>query len=163
MLRESFRVLQYVDVIDPNDCHREELLDGSLLARLRTISKPNGAVLILEQIAEIVKAKSLLRQLACDRHPEVRAAVADNPHTPNVLKCSLACDDHADVRFRVAENAHSPLAALMMLAEDDNPYIAFRAKKTIDRMSSYQPTVIAFPNRAANQEKGPPNVTGRGS
>lgn len=137
MLKETYCQLLFVDAIDPNDSYREEVLDGTLLERLRECNDSNSLP-ILERIAETVNAPGLLSLLANDRHPEVRAAVADNIHTPEALVMQLSNDEHVDVRFRVAENANSPIAALTQLADDENPYIAFRARKTIGRLTPSQ-------------------------
>jgi hypothetical protein len=134
MLKDLYCQLRFVDAIDPNDSYREEVLNGSLLERLRECNDSNSLP-ILERIAETVNAPGLLSLLANDRHPEVRAAVADNIHAPEALILQLSKDEHMDVRFRVAENANTPMTALTQLADDENPYIAFRARKTINRLS----------------------------
>jgi hypothetical protein len=89
---------------------------------------------VLERLAESPEASpKTLAKLACNDDPHVRAAAADNAHTPYASMLALAEDPDVDVRFQLAENHNIPRDILKILSNDENPYIAERAQQTLQR------------------------------
>ena len=85
---------------------------------------------VVENIGE---APEILSQMAADKHPEVRTAVADNPASPVGTLMALAHDPDVDVRYSLAENNNMPSPVLSELTRDENPYVATRAQDTLGR------------------------------
>lgn len=77
----------------------------------------------------------LLQDLSRDQNEEVRIAVGRNPRTPLKVILQLAFDQHDDVRYSLAENASTHLIILLCLANDENPYVKDRALKTMQRIA----------------------------
>ena len=79
-----------------------------------------------------VSPEDLLRLLARDKNPDVRAAVASNDNTPPDLLEELSLDEDVNVRLILANEIKLPVYLLEWLARDDNPYVADRAESTLD-------------------------------
>lgn len=77
----------------------------------------------------------LLQDLSRDEDEEVRIAVGRNPKTPLRVILRLAFDQHDDVRYSIAENASTHLLILLCLANDENPYVSDRALRTMRRIA----------------------------
>ena len=77
----------------------------------------------------------LLQELSSDNNEEVRIAVGCNPSTPLRVVLRLAFDEHLDVRYSLAENANLDLLILLCLANDENPYVSQRAFQTMQRIA----------------------------
>ncbi len=75
-----------------------------------------------------------MAELARDRSPVVRIAVADNLNTPQAALEMLAQDEQPDVRYALAENPHTPIFLLEVMLCDEHPYVASRARKTLSRL-----------------------------
>ncbi|WP_256796442.1 hypothetical protein [Terrabacter sp. Ter38] len=71
-----------------------------------------------QQAADPTTSTPALRELACDRSPKVREAVAANPNAPADLLTTLANDTSWKVRYAVAENP-TPNALSAALASTD--------------------------------------------
>jgi hypothetical protein len=131
--------------------------------RLNTLAYPNGicgtcrqnqdlCVWLLTRIVEsITDAPNTLARLGCDKHYEVRQAVADNPFTPIATLIELSRDHHVDLRFAMAENHSVPVEILTLLCADDNPYVVARAQKTLVRLIEVQLLRPKFPSAQCAQ------------
>jgi len=96
----------------------------------------NESLKIRARVAENPATPELLLQdLSRDRNEEVRIAVGRNPATPLRVILQLAFDQHDDVRYSLAENASTHLIILLCLANDENPYVSDRALKTMQRIA----------------------------
>lgn len=92
---------------------------------------------------------SILNQLACCSHGDVRESVADNTNTPLSTMWLLVKDQDEDVRFAMAENHNLPSSILYELAEDSNPFVKHRAEKTLRRIAACE-----FRARSINSGSG---------
>lgn len=89
--------------------------------------------LLVSVVENISGAPEVLSQMAADKHPEVRTAVADNPASPVGILMALAHEPDVDVRYSLAENHNMPSPVLSELTRDENPYVATRAQDTLGR------------------------------
>ena len=69
---------------------------------------------------------ALLKQLASDKHRNVRQAVAGNVSTPVGVLEQLAADKNANVRRAVVENVNTPVGVLERLATDKVSHVRLR-------------------------------------
>ncbi len=115
-----------------------------------TLNKPNLRVkgttgvlcdinkLSVAKIIECIETKILenetLGLLANHNNPDIRAALALSPYTPDYILAFLQYDSDVNVRFNLAENHLLPTEILENLCNDENAYVAHRAKKTIDNI-----------------------------
>ena len=97
--------------------------------------------LLVSLVENTGNAPEMLSQMASEKHPDVRCAVADNPSSPVGILMALAHDPDVDVRYSLAENHNMPSPVLTELIHDENPYVATRAQNTLGRRIKAAPRI----------------------